>query len=218
MIISKWNKWGILVVSFIFFILTAIITGIGTAPLIFPYSNIVIPMLLGFGALISSYLLLPRQRTIFDDISGLEGFGVDIKVVLTWLIGEERKLNKIKKLSRSLDQTSNEKVNDIISVAEKLFENIRIDPKSYRDVRRVLGLYLNSTIEILEKVELLMKKSLDNTDNADLIKKLNSTLDELEDSFRGLANKMIASDTLRLDIEMDIFKERLANDGLTVKE
>lgn len=218
MVISKWNKWGVSVVSILGFALTTSLLGYAQAPLLFPFSNIIIPVLLGVGVFISLFLLLPRQRTILDDITNLEGFGVDIRVVVKWLVEEESKLRNIRKLANRLDQTSKEKVIDIIEIAEKLFENVKIDPSSYRDVRRVLGLYLNSTVEILEKVELLMRKSLDNRDNSAMVNKLNSTLEELEDSFKGLANRMIARDSLKLDIELDVFKERLSSDGLTVKE
>lgn len=218
MVISNWNKWGISVVSILGFALTASLTSWIAAPLLFPYSNLVIPFLFGFGILLSLYLLLPRQKTILDDLANLEGFGVDINVVIGWLVQEERKIRRIRKLVASLNETSREKVMDIIEITEKLFENVKIDPASYRDIRRVVGLYLDSTVEILEKVELLMRKSLDDTDNTPMVHKLDSTLDDLEDSFRGLANRMIARDSLRLDVELEVLSERLASDGLTVKE
>lgn len=217
MIVSKWNKYGVLVTSIGAGLVYFLVMFMLPAPILFPYSNFLIPLAFGLAVFIGVFMSTPRQKTLLDELRNIEGFGVDIAMVFEWLIGEEAKISRIKKLANNLSASSKERVDAIITVANKLFENIKIDPSSYRDARRVMGLYLNSTVEILEKVNTLMKKSMDNN-HSEMISKLDRTLEDLDDSFRGLVTKMIERDTMRLDVEMEVMRERLNNDGLTVRE
>ena len=188
------------------------------APELFRFSHLATSFILSFLLGIGIFLLLPRQKTLIDELKNKDGFGVDIGVVLEWLAGEDQKVKRLEQLSKAMPDHIKEQVSEVIMVTYKIFDNIKLDPASYRTARRVLGVYLDNTLSIMTNVDMLMKKSLSQENNKSTMRELSAVLQDLNDSFQGLVDKMVAKDTMRLDIELDIMKTRLETDGLTVRE
>lgn len=101
--------------------------------------------------------------------------------------------------------------NLLISVDETL-TTIEDDPSDYRNARRYLGVYLKGARDATAQyVEVARIKN-----DADAKSKYLALVRELEAGFRKKRQVLLEDNRSMLDVEIDVLRERLASEGITV--
>jgi 5-bromo-4-chloroindolyl phosphate hydrolysis protein len=108
-----------------------------------------------------------------------------------------------------------ERVDKIIDVVNRIFEDLKYDPKDVKVARQFLNYYLDSTIKILKKyTELSMHSGLANSDVSQSLSKTEELLDKIYTAFEAQLAKLLEDDAMDLDTEVQLLEQTLKMEGL----
>lgn len=93
--------------------------------------------------------------------------------------------------------------------AERLFHVLREDPERHRDLRRLLGVYLDAARDATERFAILHGAIAD----ADAKARYLGMLDRLRDQFETRTRKYLKDGKSKLDVEIDVLQSRLTTES-----
>jgi len=122
----------------------------------------------------------------------------------------EEKLNKIRYFgSKIANRNVKAKVEAICTLATKIFEDIRKDPRDVKPAKKFLGYYLDATANILEKYLDISEKQLESVEINARLRKSEETLEMIRSAFERQLAKLIENDILDLDSEISVLQNTL---------
>ncbi|MHA7850134.1 5-bromo-4-chloroindolyl phosphate hydrolysis family protein [Roseovarius sp.] len=98
---------------------------------------------------------------------------------------------------------------DLRRSAERLFTILRKDPERHRDLRRLLGVYLDAAREATERFAILHAAVPD----ADAKARYLAMLERLRDQFEDRTRKYLRDGHSKLDVELDVLQSRLTSEA-----
>ena len=98
------------------------------------------------------------------------------------------------------------------ATARHLFRVVENDPRDLTAARKYLSVYLDAARQAAEKFADLYARNHSDTAR----QKFKSLLSELDTSFNQRTQKFLADDHVDLDIEIDVLRDRLEREGVTV--
>ncbi len=108
------------------------------------------------------------------------------------------------------DRNLVERVDAFQDRARALFRSVEADPRRLTSARRYLGVYLLGACDAAKQYAALDRQARDGHAQARLI----ALLDDLERDFAARTEALLGDDRARLDIEIDVLRERLQREGL----
>ncbi len=105
-------------------------------------------------------------------------------------------------------------VENLAISAEDMFQSIENDPGEYRNARRYLSVYLEGARDATSQFINLPK----NQQSAEATAKYTALVRELDTGFRQKSQLMLEDNRNSLDIEIDVLRERLASEGITISK
>lgn len=130
----------------------------------------------------------------------------------------KKQIKLMQKMARKVDDEKVKgRIRDIISVAEKIFDNFEYDPKDVKAARQFLNYYLDATIRIIERYATLSQYEA-NSENAKTLKKVEEMMVKIEDAFQKQLLKLQDDDYLDLDTELSLLEKSIKFDGLGKKQ
>jgi hypothetical protein len=108
------------------------------------------------------------------------------------------------------DRKLTERVDGFLATARKLCRTVEDDPRALTGARRYLGVYLLGARDATVKFAGLYRTRKDE----DARKDYEALLDDLEKSLAARTERMLLDDRSDLDIEIDVLRERLAQEGV----
>ncbi|MCZ0812105.1 5-bromo-4-chloroindolyl phosphate hydrolysis family protein [Roseovarius sp. EGI FJ00037] len=93
--------------------------------------------------------------------------------------------------------------------AERLFRVLREDPERHRDLRRLLGVYLDAARDATERFAILHGALADAEAKARYL----GMLDRLRDQFETRTRKYLNDGKSKLDVEIDVLQSRLRTES-----
>lgn len=99
------------------------------------------------------------------------------------------------------------------TIARKMIRTVEEDPRDLTGARKFLGVYLQGARDATTKFVGLYGRKQDETARANF----ESLLDDLEANFAARIEKMLLDDRGDMDIEINVLRDRLKRDGVTLK-
>ncbi|CUH52519.1 5-bromo-4-chloroindolyl phosphate hydrolysis family protein [Shimia marina] len=113
-------------------------------------------------------------------------------------------------IERAGDRALERRVSSFQATARELFRTVEEDPRDLSAARRYLGVYLLGAKDATVKFADLYSR----TDDAQARADYEALLDDLEQNFAARTQKLMLDDRGDLTIEIDVLRERLAQEGL----
>lgn len=105
-------------------------------------------------------------------------------------------------------------VENLAISAEDMFQSIENDPGEYRNARRYLSVYLEGARDATTQYINLPKSQ----QSVEATEKYTALVRELDSGFRQKSQLMLEDNRNSLDIEIDVLRERLASEGITISK
>lgn len=104
----------------------------------------------------------------------------------------------------------NERLGKITSLARDVLETLERKPRELRNARRFLNVYLDGAQRVVGDYTRMHGK----TDAGFLEDSFREVLVTIEDTFKSQREKLMADDVLDLDIQIEVLKKQLEEDGI----
>jgi hypothetical protein len=111
------------------------------------------------------------------------------------------------------DRRLNERVEDFQTIARRMIRTVEEDPRDLTGARKFLGVYLMGARDATIKFVDLYGRNKD----ADARKNYEALLDDLEQNFAARTDKMLLDDRSDMDIEINVLRDRLQREGVSLK-
>ena len=115
-------------------------------------------------------------------------------------------------VAKTGDRALVERVDRFVTSARALFRRVEEDPRDLPQARRWLGVYLLGARDAARKYADLDARSAGSEARADFV----SLLDDLERGVERRTDTMLLDDRTDLDIEIEVLRERLAREGVSL--
>ncbi|MHB1133029.1 MAG: 5-bromo-4-chloroindolyl phosphate hydrolysis family protein [Chloroflexota bacterium] len=126
----------------------------------------------------------------------------------------ERKLVQIRRLRRQIaDRRIGRQVEVIIALGEKVFLNLRTDPKSVKAARRFLEYYLDATVLVIQRYVDLSKQAASNPEVQKATNSFAEALTLIQSTFERQYERLLRDDVLDFDTEVSVLKQLIRSDG-----
>jgi hypothetical protein len=113
---------------------------------------------------------------------------------------------------RARDRQLEARVDAFQATARDMFRTIEDDPRDLTAARKYLGVYLRGATEATAKFADLFARSRDAGARADYER----LLDDLEANFAARTQQLLTDNRTDLDVEIEVLRERLAREGVTM--
>ncbi len=111
------------------------------------------------------------------------------------------------------DRRLTERVEDFQLIARRMIRTVEEDPRDLTGARKFLGVYLMGARDATIKFVDLYSRNKD----ADARAAYEALLDDLEQNFAARTDKMMLDDRSDMDIEINVLRDRLQREGVSLK-
>jgi 5-bromo-4-chloroindolyl phosphate hydrolysis protein len=115
-------------------------------------------------------------------------------------------------IKRATDRDLEARVERFQATARQMFRTIEEDPRDLSQARKYLGVYLKGARDATIKFADLYGRNRDIRTRADYV----SLLEDLDKNFSARTTKMLLDDSTDLDVEIEVLRDRLSRDGLSI--
>lgn len=112
-----------------------------------------------------------------------------------------------------LDRRLSERVADFQTIARRMIRTVEEDPRDLTGARKFLGVYLMGARDATIKFVDLYGRNKD----ADVRASYEALLTDLEQNFAARTDKMLLDDRSDMDIEINVLRDRLKREGVSLK-
>lgn len=198
--------------NFITNILSAAVGGAGFIFFLFVL-NTGFPVAIGVGAVsfIAASMILGQSETV----KKLGSRQIALQIGDETISEAARKVDEIQALGRTIqDKVIGAKVASIIDLSERIFEDLKRDPRDVKPAKRFLTYYLDATVNILNKYQELAGTGLNTADVRTRMAKVGEILDTLQQAFEQQLNRLLDNDMIDLDSEISVLENTIKMEGL----
>lgn len=193
--------------------LASVLTGLGVAVAAFTGdSGVVGSALYGIAALALHTAAFGIDPLKDKSVAGVDRFQQD-RVARVVDEAEAHLTQMAKEIASLNDRRLIERVSGFQVVARRMIARVEQDPRDLSAIRRYLGVYLLGARDATAKfVELYAR-----TGDADARAKFEALLNDLQENFAARTEKMLLEDRSDMDIEMNVLRDRLQREGVSMK-
>jgi len=157
--------------------------------------------------------LILREDTHVGEVP--EGSGMTAQEVSRIIRDGENKVTEMRREARKIeDRSVRDKVRAIADVAERIFADLREDPKDVRAARRFLEYYLDATLLVVQRYVDLSAKGSQSADVQEVLAKFGDLLTTIHGTFEKQLERLLRNDALDLDTDMSVLKKMMEMEGL----
>ncbi|GAB5467419.1 MAG: hypothetical protein Kilf2KO_04490 [Rhodospirillales bacterium] len=106
-----------------------------------------------------------------------------------------------------------QRIDRVVMLTDRIFERIRQDPRDLRRARKFMNVYLDGAAQVAER--LVRLQGNDSEAAAKMAPRMVALLAAMERAAEELHQKLLANDTLDLDVQMEVLEQRIQREGLT---
>lgn len=111
-----------------------------------------------------------------------------------------------------------QKIDSIIDITRKIFQDIIDDPNDYRQIKRFADYFLPTTIKLLHSYD-RFSSDLYAGDNAkNTMMRIEDVLDATVKSYRSQYDALFSDQALDIETDIEVLKTMLKREGLTDKD
>ena len=112
------------------------------------------------------------------------------------------------------DQSVIKKVNHIIEVINRIFENFKKDPKDIKVARQFLSYYFDATLRIVNMYVDLSSQKIRTPEIAATLLKAENMLNSIALAYEKLLTKLLEDDIMNLDVEIETLEKTFRAENL----
>jgi hypothetical protein len=179
-----------------------------------PEMNMLFSLTLALAAYAGFLLMLPRAKSLEEELAGLDSFaGADAGDAAMLIRSTKEKIDAIRLHGSGLVENSKLQVERIADIAEAIVEGFKEDPSDIGRSRQFLFHYLDATLDIIEKYRELADKNA-GPQIAAVLKKSEQTLSDIEGVFQKQYQRNLTNEAMELDVNLDVLKNMIKSEGL----
>ena len=131
----------------------------------------------------------------------------------------EKAVGEMRRLRDAIPETSvKQRIEDIITVTDKIFKNLHDDPDDYSQVKRFADFYLPTTIKLLHTYDRFGKSGGSGENIAGTMERIDTALDTILDSYRKFFDSLFENQALDIETDIKVLESVLKREGLLGKE
>ncbi len=111
-----------------------------------------------------------------------------------------------------------EKLYRLESTMDRIVEQVRQQPESASELRKLMSYYLPTTVKLLSAYKELDKQTVDGDNIRNTKKEIEDALDTINDAFEKLLDSMFQDMAWDVSSDISVMQTMLAQDGLTEKQ
>jgi 5-bromo-4-chloroindolyl phosphate hydrolysis protein len=112
-------------------------------------------------------------------------------------------------IARVKDVEVKKKIKEITDVVEKIFADIKKDPKDIKPAREFLTYYLDTTINILNRYADISSQDIRSKKIVEMLDKVEGLLDAIKKAFEKQLEKLLSDDILDLDSDIKVLEQTI---------
>ncbi|MBC6416345.1 MAG: 5-bromo-4-chloroindolyl phosphate hydrolysis family protein [Rhodospirillales bacterium] len=106
-----------------------------------------------------------------------------------------------------------QRIDRVVALTDRILDRIREDPRDLRRARKFMQVYLDGAAQAAER--LVRLQSNDEAAAARIAPRMVALLAAMERAAEELHQKLLANDTLDLDVQMEVLEQRIHREGLS---
>ena len=106
------------------------------------------------------------------------------------------------------------KLDEIISVTDKIFKNLLSDPDDYKQTKRFADFYLPTTIKLLHAYDRFGQSGASGINISGTIERIDTALDTILDSYKKFFDSLFENQALDIETDIIVLESMLKNEGL----
>ena len=110
--------------------------------------------------------------------------------------------------------TLKKKIEDIISVIDKIFKDLLEDPDDYKQVRRFADFYLPTTIKLLHAYDRFGRSGVDGENITGTLERIDTALDKILGSYEKFFDSLFENQALDIETDIIVLENMLKQEGL----
>ncbi|MEW5804547.1 MAG: 5-bromo-4-chloroindolyl phosphate hydrolysis family protein [bacterium] len=182
-------------------------------------ASLITALVFGLMGCIGTLLLVSKKRETSSSSllngPGGELEGKDTKSLLDTLASGEKRVKEISSAGQKIkNQKVKAQIEDICSIAEKIFANLKKDPQDIKRAHKFLSYYLEVTSKIITKYVELSDQGLKSGEIERSLNKIDQLLSNIKSTFEKQLLNLLDDDILDLDTEITLLEKTMKLEGL----
>ena len=166
-----------------------------------------VSLLLGAVGFVGAYILIyafkPKNSIEFS-----YGDGITPELIASTQKEGDEKIRILQDYAKRIkDPKISDKINRIVAVIQRIFENFKKDPKEIRSANQFLSYYLDTAIKIVRKYNDLSAQNLKTPEITRTLLKAENMLDSIEKAFEIQQTRLLRDDVMDLDVEIETLEK-----------
>jgi 5-bromo-4-chloroindolyl phosphate hydrolysis protein len=192
----------------VYSIFSALVGGIGFMIFLFLlHTSMLVASIVGIMGYVGTVLLLGKTEAKETDRQPGLPSNEQAELLIT---DAQARVKKIRYLgSRIASRSVKGRADAICAAAEKIFDDIRKDPRDVKAAKKFLGYYLDTTASILEKYLDITDKGLQTPEVNQRLHKSEEALEMIRVAFEKQLSRLIENDIIDLDSEISVLQNTL---------
>ncbi len=153
-------------------------------------------------------LQLGSSSTVMDQVGKVAALADEIIDA----VGQDRK--ELRSARRAMaGHILGQRIDRVVALTDRIIERIRQDPRDLRRARKFMNVYLDGAAQVAERLVRLQQN--DRAAAAEMAPRMVALLAAMERAAEELHQKLLANDTLDLDVQMEVLEQRIQREGLS---
>jgi len=181
-------------------------------PLSTPLSFILLILagILAYGGL----SLLFRGKTISVEATEKPERTGDDKID-TLLAEGEKSVSEMRGLCDTIsDDAVKQKINELVSITDKIFKKLLVEPGVYTQVKRFADFFLPTTVKLLSSYDRFSQSGVEGENITGTMERISAALDTTLDSYRKFFDSLFENQALDIETDISVLDTMLKKEGL----
>ena len=110
------------------------------------------------------------------------------------------------------------KIDDIITITDKIFKDLIDDPDDYRQVKRFSDFYLPTTIKLLHAYDRFGKSGAGGENIEGTLERIDTALDTILESYKKFFDSLFENQAIDIETDIRVLESMLKQEGLAGKD
>ena len=110
------------------------------------------------------------------------------------------------------------KIDEVISITDKIFKNLLQDPDDYSQVKRFSEFYLPTTLKLLHTYDRFGKSGTDGENISGTLERIDTALDTIINSYKKFFDSLFLNQALDIETDIIVLEQILRSEGLLNSE
>jgi len=183
---------------------------------IFQLNNLlsfIILVIVGAVSYVILYAIFPNKTVSIDATEEPQRTGD--KKIDTLIADGEKSITDMHRFSNAIfDEAIRQKANEIISITDKIFKKLLVEPAVYTQVKRFADFFLPTTVKLLDSYVRFSQSGVEGENITSTIERINSALDTTLISYRKFFDSLFENQALDIETDISVLDTMLKKEGL----